>query len=56
MGLCREAGAVSATYCNDTVVRGPLAENEAMDRRLLRETGRRLADSYLSSPPLMVGK
>ncbi len=56
MGLCRDAGAVNATYCNDTVVRGPLAENEARDRQLLRETGRRLAESYLSDPPLMAGR
>jgi phenylpropionate dioxygenase-like ring-hydroxylating dioxygenase large terminal subunit len=56
VGLCRDPGAVSATYCNDTVVRGPLAENEAMDRQLLRETGRRLAESYLSNPPLTVGR
>jgi phenylpropionate dioxygenase-like ring-hydroxylating dioxygenase large terminal subunit len=56
VGVCRDAGAVSATYCNDTVVRGPLAENEATDRQLLRETGRRLADSYLSNPPLLAGR
>jgi nitrite reductase/ring-hydroxylating ferredoxin subunit len=56
VGLCRDAGVVSATYCNDTVVREPLAENEAMDRQLLRETGRRLAASYLSDPPLMAGR
>jgi nitrite reductase/ring-hydroxylating ferredoxin subunit len=56
IGLCRAAGAVNPTYCNDTVVRGPLAENDTADRQLLRETGRRLAESYLSSPPLMAGK
>jgi phenylpropionate dioxygenase-like ring-hydroxylating dioxygenase large terminal subunit len=56
VGLCRDAGAVHATYCNDTVVRGGLAENEAMDRQLLRVTGRQLAESYLNSPPLMVGR
>jgi hypothetical protein len=55
-GLCRDAGAVIPTYCNDTVVRVPLAENEAMDRRLMRETGRGLAESYLSEPPLMTGR
>jgi nitrite reductase/ring-hydroxylating ferredoxin subunit len=56
VGLCRDAGVVNATYCNDTVVREPLAENEAMDRQLLRETGRRLAADYLSDPPLMAGR
>ena len=49
LGLCRDGGAVIATYCNDTVVRGPPAENVAMDRQLLRETGRRLAESYLEN-------
>ena len=53
--LCRDAGAVIPTYCNDTVVRLPLSDNDALDRQLLRETGRRLAESYLSDPPLMTG-
>jgi phenylpropionate dioxygenase-like ring-hydroxylating dioxygenase large terminal subunit len=56
MGLCRDAEAITATYCNDTVVRRSLAENEAMDRQLLRDTGRQLAESYLGSPPLMAGR
>lgn len=55
-GLSRDGAAVSATWCNDTVIRGPLAENEAADRQLLRDTGRRLAESYLSNPPLMMGQ
>jgi phenylpropionate dioxygenase-like ring-hydroxylating dioxygenase large terminal subunit len=54
-GLCRD-DAVIATYCNDTIVRVPLAENEATDRQLMRETGRRLADGYLREPPLMAGR
>jgi phenylpropionate dioxygenase-like ring-hydroxylating dioxygenase large terminal subunit len=52
VGLCRDAGAVIPTYCNDTIVRVPLADDPEMDRQLLRETGRRLADSYLIDPPL----
>jgi nitrite reductase/ring-hydroxylating ferredoxin subunit len=52
IGLCRDAGAVIPTYCNDTIVRVPLADDPEMDRQLLRQTGRRLADSYLSEPPL----
>ncbi len=54
-GLCRDAGAVVPTYCNDTIVRVPMADNEAKDRQLLRETGRRLAANYLADPPLMTG-
>jgi hypothetical protein len=56
IGLCRDAAAVIPTYCNDTVVRLPMADDDAMDRQLMRETGRRLADGYLSDPPLMVGR
>ena len=38
-GLCRDAGVVIPTYCNDTVVRMPPDADPAMDRRLMRETG-----------------
>ena len=48
-GLCHDADAVIPTYCNDTVVRIPAAETPAMDQQLMRETGRRLAESYLAS-------
>ena len=51
-GLCRGAGAVIPTYCNDTVVRVSPAETPARDKQLMRETGRRLAESYLRDPPL----
>jgi hypothetical protein len=50
--VCRNAEAVIPTYCNDTVVRVPPAETPAMDKQLMRETGRRLAESYLRDPPL----
>jgi hypothetical protein len=53
MGLCREAGVVIPTYCNDTVVRMPPDAEPAMDRQRMRETGRRLADAYLKDPPLL---
>ena len=56
VGLNRDAGVVQPTYCNDTVVHGPLAENDALDRLLLRTTGRELAESYLAAPPLMAGR
>jgi phenylpropionate dioxygenase-like ring-hydroxylating dioxygenase large terminal subunit len=52
-GLCREEGAVIPTYCNDTVVRVPPAETPAMDRQRMRDTGRRLAETYLKDPPLV---
>ena len=54
-GLCRDAGAVIPTYCNNTVVRLSPTVDQAMDKRLMRETGRRLADGYLANPPLANG-
>jgi phenylpropionate dioxygenase-like ring-hydroxylating dioxygenase large terminal subunit len=55
-GLCRNAGAVIPTYCNDTIVRVPPAADPAADRQLMRETGRRLAEGYLKDPPLVAGR
>ncbi len=52
-GLCRDAGVVIPTYCNDTVMRMPPDVDPAMDRQRMRETGRRLADGYLKDPPLL---
>jgi hypothetical protein len=52
-GLSHKAASVIPTYCNDTIVRVPAAEEPAADRQLMRETGRRLADAYLEDPPLM---
>jgi nitrite reductase/ring-hydroxylating ferredoxin subunit len=54
-GLCRDAGSVIPTYCNNTVVRLPAAGDQAMDKQLMRETGRRLAEEYLANPPLSNG-
>jgi hypothetical protein len=51
-GLCRDAGVVIPTYCNDTVVRMPPDVDPTMDRQRMRDTGRRLADAYLKDPPL----
>jgi phenylpropionate dioxygenase-like ring-hydroxylating dioxygenase large terminal subunit len=48
-GLHHEADTVIPTYCNDTVVHVPAAETPALDQQLMRETGRRLAESYLAS-------
>lgn len=52
VGLPRDNGAIIPTYCNDTVVHMPAARDDTEDSQLLRETGRKLADSYLSEPPL----
>ena len=53
VGLCRDAGMVIPTYCNDTVLRMPPDSDPAIDRQRMRETGRRLADGYLKAPPLL---
>jgi len=39
---------------NLQIVRVPPAGTSAADRQLMRETGRRLAQSYLRDPPLMM--
>jgi hypothetical protein len=52
IGLFRDSGAVIPTYCNDTVVRVPAAKTPELDKKLMRETGRRLAESYIAAPPL----
>jgi phenylpropionate dioxygenase-like ring-hydroxylating dioxygenase large terminal subunit len=53
-GLSRDAGMVTPTYCNDTVMCLPPDMDSAIDRQRLRETGRRLAEGYLKHPPLLV--
>jgi hypothetical protein len=54
VGLFREGhNAPIPTYCNNTVVRIPPAATPALDKKLLRETGRRLAQSYIEAPPLL---
>ena len=32
------------------------AETQAIDKKLMLETGRRLAENYLKAPPLMAGR
>ena len=54
-GPCRDTGAITATYCNDTVVRVPTAPTAEEDRQLMRATARKLAESYLERPPLLAG-
>ncbi|MBV8337809.1 MAG: hypothetical protein JO358_20740 [Alphaproteobacteria bacterium] len=46
-------GAVIPTYFNDMVVRIPPARTPELDKKLLRATGRRLAEGYITSPPLL---
>ncbi|MGH7053548.1 MAG: Rieske 2Fe-2S domain-containing protein [Stellaceae bacterium] len=54
-GVFRNGGGIIPTYCNNTVVRLPPAATEAADKQMMREAGRRLAASYLKSPPLSAG-
>jgi len=54
-GPRRGPGAVTATYCNNTVVRLPAAATKAADKKMMRATGMRLAKSYLETPPLLEG-
>jgi hypothetical protein len=49
-GPCRDPGRTIPTYCNDTVVRVSQAESPALDKQLLRDTGRQLAETYLKDP------
>jgi phenylpropionate dioxygenase-like ring-hydroxylating dioxygenase large terminal subunit len=53
-GVCREAGAVIPTYCNNTVMHMPPAASEAADKKMMRDAGLRLAKNYLNAPPLMM--
>jgi phenylpropionate dioxygenase-like ring-hydroxylating dioxygenase large terminal subunit len=53
-GVCREAGAVIPTYCNNTVTHMPPAATEAMDKKMMRDAGLRLAKNYLNAPPLLL--
>jgi hypothetical protein len=52
-GLYLDAGMVIPTYCNDTVIHMAPDEDPETDRRRMRETGQRLAESYLNDPPLL---
>jgi phenylpropionate dioxygenase-like ring-hydroxylating dioxygenase large terminal subunit len=54
-GLCQETDTIIGTYANDTVVRVPPAATVEDDRRIMRATGRKLAESYLAHPPLLKG-
>ena len=53
ISLNRNDTGLIPTYCNNTVIHLPSAATAAMDKQLMRHTGRRLADSYLEEPPLL---
>ena len=53
VGLFREVDEPIPTYCNNTIVCVPPAKTPELDKKLLRETGRRLAEGYIQAPPLM---
>ena len=53
VGLFRDEPGIVPTYCNNTVLRIPPAATPELDKKLLRETGRRLAESYIAAPPLL---
>jgi hypothetical protein len=50
VGLSRNGGVVIPTYCNDTVVHVPPAKTPELDKKLMCETGRRLAENYFAVP------
>jgi len=55
-GLVSNGGGVIPTYCNNTIVRQPKAETEALDKAMMRAIGIKLAKGYLKSPPLSNGR
>jgi len=53
-GVFRDGGAVIPTFCNNTVMHMPPAATEALDKKMMRDAGMRLAKNYLNAPPLMM--
>ena len=41
-----------STYCNDTVVYSPAVGSAEEDIKSMREIGRKLAEGYITNPPL----
>ncbi len=53
-GLVREEGVVTATFCNNTVLRLPAPGDAVADKKMMREAGMLvLAKDYLARPPLL---
>jgi phenylpropionate dioxygenase-like ring-hydroxylating dioxygenase large terminal subunit len=55
-GLFRQDDLVIPTYCNDTIVHVTPATTPEADQKLMRETGWKLAQSYLDQPPFSHGR
>ena len=55
-GLFRQDDLVIPTYCNDTIVHVTPAATPEADQKLMRETGWKLAQSYLDQPPFSHGR
>jgi nitrite reductase/ring-hydroxylating ferredoxin subunit len=55
-GIFREKGEVIPTYGNDTVKRIPRTGSIEEDKKLLRDTGRKWAESYLKNPASLTGE
>src|SRR5229473_262318 len=51
-GVFRDGGAVIPTFCNNTVMHMPPAATEALDKKMMRDAGLRVAKNYLKAPPL----
>ena len=52
VGVYRDTNGVIPTSCNDSVVYMPPAHNPEEDQKLLRETGRKLAERYIKTSPI----
>ncbi len=50
-GLSPGADKLMPTFANDTVVNAPPAPTPELERQLLLDTGRRLAEEYIQNPP-----
>jgi nitrite reductase/ring-hydroxylating ferredoxin subunit len=50
-GFRAQAGGIVPTYCCDTIMRIPPACTSQEDSKLLKQTGRRIAEGYLKTPP-----
>ena len=55
-GILREPGGVIPTYCSDTMVTVPAADDVETDKELIRETGRKVAKGYVKDPSALAGQ
>ena len=54
-GLSRDANGAIPSYGNDTIMHIPPTSIPEEDSKLLRETGRRVAEGHIKSPPVTTG-